>query len=145
VDIYTKDKRSEIMSHVKNRKTSTENKVADLLKKLKIRYRQNVKSLPGEPDFLVSYAKTVIFVHGCFWHNHSNCNRAKLPKTNKNFWRRKIEGNRKRDQRISRLLRKDGWHVITVWQCKLRNPDRVLKRLKRIIIDKNQEKPHLKK
>ena len=138
VDIYSKSKRSEIMSHVRNRKTSAENKVAHLLQELKVKYRRNVRSLPGEPDFLVTSAKTVVFVHGCFWHKHSNCNRAKLPKSNRSFWKRKIEGNRKRDERIARLLRKEGWHVITVWQCALRNPERVLRRLRRMIVDKEQ-------
>ena len=136
VDIYSKSKRSEIMSHVRNRKTSAENKVAHLLKELKVKYQRNVISLPGEPDFLVTSAKTVVFVHGCFWHNHSNCNRAKLPKSNRSFWKRKIEGNRKRDERIARLLRKEGWHVITVWQCALRNPEHVLRRLRRMVVDK---------
>lgn len=136
VDIYSKSKRSEIMSHVRNRKTSAENKVAHLLKELKVKFRRNVRSLPGEPDFLVTSAKTVVFVHGCFWHNHSNCNRAKLPKSNRSFWKRKIEGNRKRDERIARLLRKEGWHVITVWQCALRNPEHVLRRLRRMVVDK---------
>ena len=136
VDIYSKSKRSEIMSHVRNRKTSAENKVAHLLKELKVKFRRNVRSLPGEPDLLVTSAKTVVFVHGCFWHNHSNCNRAKLPKSNRRFWKRKIEGNRKRDKRIARLLRKEGWHVITVWQCALRNPEHVLRRLRRMVVDK---------
>jgi DNA mismatch endonuclease Vsr len=77
-DIYSKGKRSEIMSHVKNRGTQPEEKFADLLRTLRVRYRRNVKSLPGEPDFVVSSVKTIIFVHGCFWHNHKNCNRAKL-------------------------------------------------------------------
>jgi len=140
VDIYSKSKRSEIMSHVRNRKTSAENKVAHLLQELKVKYRRNVRSLPGEPDFLVTSAKTVVFVHGCFWHNHSNCNRAKLPKSNRSFWKRKIEGNRKRDERIARLLRKDGWHVITVWQCELRNPEHVLRRLRRMVVDKELHK-----
>ena len=136
VDIYSKSKRSEIMSHVRNLKTLAENKVAHLLKELKVKYQRNVRSLPGEPDFLVTSAKTVVFVHGCFWHHHSNCNRAKLPKSNRSFWKRKIEGNRKRDERIARLLRKEGWHVITVWQCALRNPEHVLRRLRRMVVDK---------
>jgi len=131
-DIYSKVKRSEIMSHIKNRGTQPEEKIADMLRKLRVRYRRNVKSLPGEPDFVISSAKTVIFVHGCFWHNHSNCNRAKLPKTNRSFWKRKINSNKYRDGKIARLLREQGWHVITIWQCRLRKADQVLKRLKRI-------------
>ncbi|MHC4647531.1 MAG: hypothetical protein ACYTBJ_18750 [Planctomycetota bacterium] len=71
------------------------------------------------PDSIVSSASTVIFVHGCFWHNHSNCNRAKPPKTNKAFWKRKIQSNKRRDRRIARSLRQQGWHVFTVWECRL--------------------------
>ena len=132
-DIYSKVKRSEIMSHVKNKGTQPEEKVANMLRTLRVRYRRNVKSMPGDPDFVVSSGKIIIFVHGCFWHNHSNCNRANLPKTNRRFWKIKIEGNKKRDRRIARSLRKQGWHVITIWQCSLRNPERVLRRLRRVI------------
>jgi len=135
VDIYSKAKRSEIMAHVKNKGTQPEEKVACILRTLRVRYRRNVKSLPGEPDFVVPSAKTVIFVHGCFWHNHLNCNRASLPKTNRSFWRQKIETNKRRDLRKNRLLRKDGWHIITIWQCRLRKPELVLNRLKRILVD----------
>lgn len=133
VDIYSKTKRSEIMSRVKNRRTAPENKVAIILKELEIKYCRNVKSLAGEPDFAVRSAKTTIFVHGCFWHGHPNCKRAALPKTNTTFWKRKIDENRKRDGRVARLLRKEGWHVINVWQCSLRNPGRVLSRLKSVL------------
>jgi len=132
-DIYSKVKRSEIMSHIKNRGTQPEEKVASMLRSLRVRYRRNVKSLPGEPDFVVSSVKIVIFVHGCFWHNHSNCNRANLPKTNRRFWKIKIESNKRRDKRIARLLRKQGWRVITIWQCNLRDPDKVLNRMKRML------------
>jgi len=132
-DIYTKSRRSEIMARIKDRKTSPENAVASILRKLKIKFRRNEKSLPGQPDFVIPLNKTVIFVNGCFWHNHTNCNRAKLPSTNRAFWKRKILGNKQRDQRIARLLRKRGWHVIRIWQCNLREPERVIKRIKRII------------
>jgi len=133
MDVYSKSKRSEIMSNIRTKRSSPENIVAFLLRQLKIKYRRNVKSLPGKPDFVVPSAKTVIFVHGCFWHNHPNCGRAKLPRTNRAFWKKKVEGNRRRDSRNTRLLRKDGWHVVTVWQCNLRNQERVLKRLERMI------------
>ncbi|MDY7010281.1 MAG: DNA mismatch endonuclease Vsr [Planctomycetota bacterium] len=133
VDVYTKAKRSEIMSHVRNRRTAPEEKVAGLLRKLQVRYRRNVKSLLGQPDFVVSSVKTVIFVHGCFWHGHTDCKRAKLPETNRAFWIGKIAKNRRRDARTARLLRKRGWHVMTIWQCRLRNPDRVLNRLKKML------------
>jgi DNA mismatch endonuclease (patch repair protein) len=130
-DVYTKAKRSEIMARVKNRKTNPEEKVAALLRKIKVRYRRNVRSLTGEPDFVIRSGHTVVFVHGCFWHNHGGCGRAKLPATNRAFWKRKITGNKKRDVRIARQLRKEGWHVLTIWQCALRNPAQVLRRLER--------------
>lgn len=132
-DIYGKVKRSEIMSRVKHSRTGPEEKVANLLKILKIRYHRNVKSLPGQPDFVMKSAKTVIFVHGCFWHAHNNCKLSRRPKTNKAFWVRKAIDNKRRDQRKNRLLRKRGWHILTIWQCRLSRPERVLKRLKRFI------------
>ena len=133
-DIYTKEKRSELMRAVKQKGTGPEEKVAVLLRKLKIRYRRNAKSLPGSPDFVVKSAKTVIFVHGCFWHGHPNCKLARRPKTNRKFWEQKVVDNRKRDRRKERLLRKQGWHVMTIWQCKLRNIELVMNRLKRMLL-----------
>lgn len=132
-DIYNKAKRSEIMSHVKNRRTAPEDKVGVLLRKLGIRYRRNVRNLPGQPDFVVKSGRTVIFVNGCLWHGHPNCNRAKLPDTNREFWQRKIATNKRRDRRSAYELRKRGWHVINVWQCRLRYADRVLSRLRRLL------------
>ena len=134
-DIYDKAKRSEIMSCVKHARTAPEEKVASLLKKLKIKYSRNVKSLPGQPDFVIKSAKTVIFVHGCFWHAHQNCKLARRPKTNTRFWQQKAIDNRRRDLRKNRLLRKEGWHIITIWQCRLTKPQQVSKRLKRILLD----------
>ncbi len=130
-DVYTKAKRSEIMARVKNRRTKPEEKVAALLRRLKVRYRRNVRSLAGEPDFVIRSAQTVVFVHGCFWHNHVGCKRGKLPATNRAFWKRKITENKRRDARVARQLRKNGWHVLTIWQCGLRNSERVLNRLNR--------------
>ena len=133
-DVYTKSKRSEIMSRIKGSKTSPEKIIARMLCKLKVKFKCNVKSLPGQPDFVIPLCKTVIFVHGCFWHNHTNCKRAKLPTTNKAFWKRKILGNKKRDMRILRSLRKEGWHVITIWQCALSRQERIMMRLKRMLV-----------
>ena len=128
-DIYSKAKRSQLMSCVKHTRTAPEEKIASLLRKLKIKYRRNIKSLPGSPDFVVKSAKTVIFIHGCFWHDHSNCKLARRPKTNKKFWEQKAADNRKRDCQKERLLRKQGWHVMTIWQCRLKKAERVEKRL----------------
>lgn len=133
-DIYDKVKRSEIMSCVKHARTAPEEKAAGLLKKLGIKYRRNVKSLPGQPDFLIKSAKTVIFVHGCFWHAHSNCKLARRPRSNKAFWVRKAIDNKRRDQRKNRLLRQQGWHILTIWQCSLRQPDKVSRRIEKMLL-----------
>ena len=132
-DVYSKRKRSEIMSRVRNTKTGPEESVAKILRGLGIRYRRNVKGLPGTPDFVVRSRQTVIFMHGCFWHGHSNCGRAKLPTSHPMFWVRKVQTNKKRDARKSRELRRMGWHVWTVWQCHLRKPEQVQRRLSKLI------------
>jgi DNA mismatch endonuclease (patch repair protein) len=125
------------MSRIKGSKTSPEKTVALMLRKLKVNFRRNVKSLPGQPDFIIPLTKNVIFVNGCFWHNHTNCKRAKLPTTNRAFWKRKISGNKKRDMRIMRLLRKEGWHIITIWQCALREREHIMARLRRMLVRSN--------
>ena len=133
VDVYDKAKRSEIMSRVKNKRTSPEEAVGEILRGLGIKYRRNDKTLPGKPDFSVRPRKVAIFVNGCFWHGHEHCPRAKLPTTNVDFWTKKIRTNMGRDRRSARKLRLAGWRVITVWQCSLRRPARVRGRLRRLL------------
>ena len=135
MDCFTKEKRSENMSRIRSKGTKPEKKTIKWFKNKGYNLEVNKSNLPGKPDIVISEKKLIIFVHGCFWHNHPNCHRAKLPKTNRKFWKRKIEGNRKRDERIVRLLRKEGWHVMTVWQCALRNPERVQRRLQRMLVE----------
>lgn len=132
-DVYSKAKRSNIMSRVKNKRTTPEEAVAELLRQLGIRYRRNVRRLPGQPDFAIKSAKTAVFVNGCFWHGHTNCKRAGLPSTNCEFWKQKIATNKKRDRRSVSRLRKMGWRIVTVWQCRLRRPDQVRRRLARVL------------
>ena len=134
-DKYSKLKRSQIMASVKSQRTGPEEKVSKILRKLKIKHRRNVKTLPGKPDFVIKSSNTIIFVHGCFWHGHNNCQYARTPKTNKKFWRQKVINNKRRDRRIYRLLRKAGWHIVTIWQCRLKNPNQVERRLSRILLN----------
>ncbi len=133
VDIYSKAKRRALMSSVKHARTAPEEQVAALLRTLKVKYRRNVKSLPGQPDFVIGSTKTAIFVHGCFWHDHPKCKLARRPKTNRTFWEEKAIDNKRRDRRKERLLRQQGWHIMTIWQCRLRNPSRILGRLQRTL------------
>ena len=132
-DIYSKSKRSDIMARIKSKRTGIEEQVAGLLRTESIKFRRNVKTLPGKPDFVIYNARLIIFVHGCFWHGHQKCSRARLPKTNTVYWHKKIERNKKRDGKATRLLRKNGWHVMTIWQCRLKHPERIVSRVKRMI------------
>lgn len=121
------------MANVKGRNTSPERLVQKCLRQLGCRYRGNVGEIAGTPDIVLTGRKKLIFVHGCFWHGHKGCPRAGRPETNKVFWRRKIEGNIKRDVRLLPALRKAGWSVLVVWQCQTRDKVRLEKRLSRFI------------
>lgn len=118
-DIYSKSKRSEIMSHIAGKNTKPEQIVGKYLFSRGLRYRKNVRTLPGTPDLVVGKYKVVVFVHGCFWHGHANCKLFRLPKTNQEFWLRKIEDNKSRDHRVQEALRLRGYKVLIVWQCQL--------------------------
>jgi len=102
-----------------------------LLRDLGVKYRRNDRTLPGQPDFSVKSAKLAIFVNGCFWHGHLKCPRAKLPGTNVSFWESKIGLNKRRDRNTAKKLRRMGWHVMTIWQCRLRRFERVKARLEK--------------
>jgi DNA mismatch endonuclease, patch repair protein len=133
VDIFSKEKRSWVMSRIRGRDTQPEMVVRSLLHRLGFRFRVHVSSLPGKPDIALPRFKTVIFVHGCFWHHHANCRNANYPDTRAKFWRDKIDGTVARDQQKQRQLRRLGWRVFTVWECQLSNPDAVANRFMRLI------------
>ena len=108
------------MSKISGKETKPEIMVRKFLFANGFRYRKNDKRYPGKPDIVLPKYKTVIFVHGCFWHGHS-CSAGKLPETRKDFWIEKINGNIERDKKNISLLKKQGWKVIVIWQCKLKN------------------------
>lgn len=110
------------MARVKGRDTTPEKRVRSLLHALGYRFRLHRKDLPGKPDIVLPKHRTVIFVHGCFWHGHRYCRRAKRPSTNPEFWNRKIDATIRRDRRTSRRLRLLGWRVMIVWQCRIASP-----------------------
>lgn len=118
-DVFSKRKRSEIMRRVKGRNTTPELEVRSILHSTGLRFRINFKTLPGKPDIVLRKYNTVIFVNGCFWHGHTNCKHASLPKSNTEYWQRKIFGNRDRDLKNVKVLRKMGWNVIQLWECKI--------------------------
>ncbi len=131
MDTLTKEQRSERMSRVRGRDTATELTVRRLVCDLGYRYRLHAGDLPGAPDLVFRSRRKVIFVHGCFWHRHGSqrCRLARLPKTRVDFWLSKLEGNRLRDIRNLRALRRSGWRALVVWECQLRDRVAVRHRL----------------
>ena len=121
MDIYSREKRSDIMARVKATDSTPELTVRRLLHNLGYRYRLHRNNLPGKPDIVLPKHKSVIFVHGCFWHHHKGCKKSKLPKTNANFWRKKILDNVARDKRTILELKKTGWKVLVLWECHVRS------------------------
>jgi DNA mismatch endonuclease (patch repair protein) len=119
------------MSRVRQRGTEAELAVAAALRRLRIRYRLNVTSLPGSPDFSNRRRKLAAFVNGCFWHHHRGCKRATVPKTNEVYWLEKFRANRARDARSIRALRRDGFRVFLVWECETFDEANLIARLQR--------------
>lgn len=121
------------MASIKGRHTRPEMKVRRCLRKLGIRFRGNVKILSCKPDFVIRKLKKAIFVHGCFWHGHKGCRRATRPETNQAFWNKKIDGNMIRDLRNVREMKRDGWSILIIWQCQIKEEITLMKRLMRFV------------
>lgn len=121
MDTISKDKRSWIMAQVKSKDTKAERIVRSLLHRLGYRFRLHRIDLPGNPDIILPKFHTAIFVHGCFWHRHSGCNRARMPSSNIEYWQRKFKSNVSRDEENKKLLESSGWQVIVIWECELKN------------------------
>ena len=122
--------RSRIMRAIKGKNTTPEMSVRSLLHRLGYRFRLHVKNLPGSPDIVLPKYHTVVFVHGCFWHRHPRCKRASMPASNVEFWAAKFAANTKRDKQNVKDLRKLGWKVVIVWQCELKDEDKLKRRLR---------------
>lgn len=120
-DVFSKEKRSWIMSRIKGKDSLPEMVVRRYLHAKGFRYRLHVKSLPGKPDIVLPKYKTAILIHGCFWHAHGNCKKASLPKTKTEWWKSKLEKNKQNDLKTEKALKKLGWKVITIWQCQLKS------------------------
>lgn len=115
-DIVDKATRSRMMSGIRGKDTRPEMMVRRALHRAGFRYRLHDKRLPGKPDIVLPKYRTVIFVHGCFWHHH-DCRHFKWPKTRPEFWREKIEGNVERDRKAFAELRELGWKIEVIWEC----------------------------
>jgi DNA mismatch endonuclease (patch repair protein) len=124
MDVFSKSKRSDIMSIVSGKDTKPEILVRKYLFSKGFRYRKNVKNLQGKPDIVLPKYKTIIFIHGCFWHGHENCEASKLPASNVDYWTKKITSNISRDSQSIQSLNEAGWNVIIVWECDLKVKNR---------------------
>jgi DNA mismatch endonuclease, patch repair protein len=119
-DVHDKETRSYNMSRIKGKDTKPEMVVRKYLHAHGFRYRLHVKNLPGKPDIVLPKYKTVIFVHGCFWHGHENCKYFVVPKTKTEWWLKKINGNIENDGKVVEALTNAGWKIITIWECELK-------------------------
>jgi DNA mismatch endonuclease (patch repair protein) len=119
-DVHSKETRSYNMSRIKSKDTKPELLVRRFLHKNGFRYRLHVKDMPGKPDIVLPKYKTVIFIHGCFWHGHEGCRYYVVPKTRTEWWLNKINGNITNDTKAEIALKTAGWTVIKIWECELK-------------------------
>ena len=119
-DVHTPEQRHKNMAAIHSSSTKPELKLRRALWSRGFRYRINEKHLPGKPDIVLPKYRTVVFIHGCFWHGHKDCEYYTVPKTNTDFWTAKITRNQQRDQEVWRQLEAKGWYVIIVWECELK-------------------------
>ena len=133
MDRLTPEHRSWNMSRIAGRNTVPEQALRRILHRIGFRFRLTTgEKVFGKPDIVLPKYRTVVFMHGCFWHRHRNCKQCYTPKTRIDFWKRKFESNKKHDRRVGRALHREGWHVVIVWECQLRNIRALEKRFTRV-------------
>ncbi|HMM37281.1 MAG TPA: very short patch repair endonuclease [Desulfovibrio sp.] len=136
-DTLTPHERSERMSQIRGKDSSSEMRLRRLIHSMGFRYRLHVKTLPGTPDLVFSAKRAVIFMHGCFWHRHQNCRLSRMPKSRVHYWHEKFEANRRRDNANISRLNELGWRVLVIWECqiKAKNLNEVSNLVKRFLGD----------
>jgi len=136
-DTLSPQQRHNCMSNIHSSSTKPEVRMRHELWRKGFRYRKNDKRLPGSPDIVLPKYRTVIFVHGCFWHGHKGCKKYTVPKSNTDFWVKKVERNQQRDQEVWRQLEARDWSVIIVWECELEKKrfDETIGRVEKEIIE----------
>lgn len=134
MDTLTPEERSKLMGKIRGKNTKPELQVRSMLHRAGYRFSLHRTDLPGKPDIVLRKYKTVVFVHGCFWHRHKNCKIASTPKSNVEFWQNKFRRNIANDKRHTRALRRQGWHVLTVWECQLKKPEQILRKIERCLL-----------
>ena len=137
-DVHSPAQRSYNMSRIECKNTSPEKIARSFLFRHGFRFKINSLKLPGKPDIVLPKHKTVVLIHGCFWHGHEGCRYYVEPKSNTLFWRNKISGNKERDKRNEQKLREDGWKVLVVWECELKPNKREIT-LKKLVAEINNK------
>lgn len=132
-DFLSNAERSLLMAKIRGKNTRPEIAVRSLLHRAGYRFRIHVPSLPGKPDIVLSRFRTVVFVHGCFWHRHKGCKASTTPKSHRKFWSDKFARNVANDKKHLRQLRRLGWRVVVVWECQLKRPERVMARVEKAL------------
>ena len=117
------------MARIRSKDTGPEKTVRKLLRKMGYRFTLNNAGLPGKPDIVLTNFKTVIFVHGCFWHRHKGCKDSGIPKSNTLFWKSKLNANVVRDRKNKAAIKKIGWKIITLWECDINKPAKLFGKL----------------
>lgn len=129
-DVLSPEQRRRNMSRIRGRDTGPERIVRSMLHRMGYRFRLHRRDLPGRPDIVLPRLRSVIFVHGCFWHRHKGCRYATTPKTRAEFWQKKFKENVERDRRNVVALREDDWRVLCVWECETRDPEALKSQLR---------------
>lgn len=133
MDVLTPQQRSQCMARIRGKDTKPEMLVRSLVHRLGYRFRLHAAGLPGRPDLVLRSRRKVIFVHGCFWHQHPRCRFATRPATRPEFWAAKLDGNSARDRRVRRELTREGWGVLVIWECQTRDVEQLESRLRKFI------------
>ncbi|POP67710.1 very short patch repair endonuclease [Pseudomonas syringae] len=141
-DRLTSQKRSWNMSRIRSRDTAPELAVRKVLYRMGYRYRLHSAIVPGKPDIVLTKFKSVIFVHGCFWHRHSGCKFAYTPKSREEFWTKKFEANFRRDEVVKKQLSELGWRILIIWECETKSSDIIENRLRGFLGENGQSSRH---
>lgn len=129
MDTFSPEERSSVMRRVRGKDTAPELAVRSMVHRMGLRFSAHRADMPGNPDLVFPSRGKVVFVHGCFWHGHGCRSGMNRPSSNKDYWIPKLEHNQKRDERNRRVLRRLGWSVLTIWECELKNPERLRRRV----------------
>lgn len=120
-DTVTPKRRSEIMARIKSKNTTPERIVRTIVRKMRLRFTSHSRTLSGKPDLVFNRRHKVIFVHGCFWHQHRGCSDGRVPRSNGAYWKKKLARNLERDRENQASLRRGGWKSLVIWECETLN------------------------